>query len=168
MPFVAVADEPEAVVPTAPEQAPQVRLPEAQGAAGIGAQLCPLTDSEPVAQLAVTEPVKPEVAVLTTVDWPLASAGIVNEQDPNVLAVPAHGLGLQDALRPPQVPLAQVASAVPVKPTVLLPIDGVDSLVVDGKLNVQPPCVSAEAAQEAAGEPVAFGSVQRARPLTIW
>ena len=49
----------------------------------------------------------------------------------------------------------------------LLPIDGVEPLVVEGKLNVQPPCVSAEAAHEDAGAPVALGSVQRARPLVI-
>ena len=99
--------------PAAHQPKPQVSVPAAHGFSGMGVQLSPLTDSAPLAQLAVSEPLKPEVVVVTTVDWPLVSAGIVNEHAPNSSAVPAHEFGLQDALRPTQVPFARVAEAVP-------------------------------------------------------
>ena len=67
-----------------------------------------------------------------------------------------------------QLPAVQVACATPVKPDVLVAIDGVEPLVAEGKLNEQLPCVNTEALHEADEDEPAFGTEQRATPLTIW
>jgi hypothetical protein len=46
-------------------------------------------------------------------------------------------------------------------------IEGVEPLVVDGKLKAQEPCIRTEAAHDAEGVAKAEGSVQRAMPLII-
>ena len=79
----------------------------------------------------------------------------------------AHGFGPQVAANPPHVPLEHVACAAPVYPAVLVEIEGVEPLVVDGKLKEQAPCVSTEAAHAEAPMAGMVGCVQRAMPLLI-